>query len=108
MQVTVIGAGNVGRVTGERFMAGDHELSIVDPDVEKAQLAVELGERAIAAYRRRPAASRHKPAAPRPPAGAAGPLAHRCPDSARRLLRQRGEENLVAAHGPRRTLLPGS
>src|ERR671927_1791151 len=43
MQVTVIGAGNMGRGIGHRLVAGGHEVTIVDRDPEEAgRLAEEL------------------------------------------------------------------
>ena len=43
MQVTVIGAGNMGRGVGHRLVAGGHSVTIVDRDPEEAgQLAEEL------------------------------------------------------------------
>jgi NADPH-dependent F420 reductase len=43
MQVTVIGAGNMGRGIGHRIVAGGHSVTIVDRDPEEArQLAEEL------------------------------------------------------------------
>jgi 8-hydroxy-5-deazaflavin:NADPH oxidoreductase len=43
MQVTVIGAGNMGRGIGHRLVAGGHEVTIVDRDLEEAgRLAKEL------------------------------------------------------------------
>jgi 8-hydroxy-5-deazaflavin:NADPH oxidoreductase len=43
MQVTVIGAGNMGRGIGHRLVAGGHEVTIVDRDPEEAgRLAKEL------------------------------------------------------------------
>jgi 8-hydroxy-5-deazaflavin:NADPH oxidoreductase len=43
MQVTVIGAGNMGRGIGHRLVAGGHHVTVVDRDPEKAgRLAEEL------------------------------------------------------------------
>ncbi len=43
MNVTIIGAGNMGRGIGHRIVAGDHSITIVDRDPEEAkQLAEEL------------------------------------------------------------------
>jgi len=43
MQVTVIGAGNMGRGIGHRLVAGGHDVTVVDRDPEEAgQLAEEL------------------------------------------------------------------
>jgi NADPH-dependent F420 reductase len=43
MNVTIIGAGNMGRGIGHRLVAGGHSVTIVDRDPEKArQLAEEL------------------------------------------------------------------
>jgi len=43
MQVTVIGAGNMGRGIGHRLVAGGHDVTVVDRDAEEAgQLAEEL------------------------------------------------------------------
>ena len=43
MQVTVIGAGNMGRGIGHRLVAGGHAVTIVDRDPEEAErLAEEL------------------------------------------------------------------
>src|ERR671929_1911655 len=43
MQVTIIGAGNMGRGIGHRLVAGGHSVTIVDRDPEEAgQLAEEL------------------------------------------------------------------
>jgi 3-hydroxyacyl-CoA dehydrogenase len=36
MQVTVIGAGNMGRGIGHRLVAGGHEVTVVDRDPEEA------------------------------------------------------------------------
>ena len=45
MQVTVMGAGNMGRGIGHRLMAGGHEVTVVDRDPEQAgRLAEELRE----------------------------------------------------------------
>ncbi|MCA1847600.1 MAG: NAD-binding protein, partial [Actinobacteria bacterium] len=41
--VTVIGAGNIGRGTGHRLVAGGHDVTVVDRDPEEAgRLAEEL------------------------------------------------------------------
>ena len=46
MQVTVIGAGNMGRGIGHRLVAGGHDVTVVDRDPEEAgRLAGELGDR---------------------------------------------------------------
>jgi len=43
MQVTVIGAGNMGRGIGHRLVAGGHAVTNVDRDPEEAErLAEEL------------------------------------------------------------------
>jgi predicted dinucleotide-binding enzyme len=43
MQVTVIGAGNMGRGIGYRLVAGGHDVTVVDRDPEEAgRLAEEL------------------------------------------------------------------
>ena len=43
MNVTIIGAGNMGRGIGHRIVAGGHDVSVVDRDPEEAkQLAEEL------------------------------------------------------------------
>ena len=43
MQATVIGAGNMGRGTGHRLVAGGHDVTVVDRDPEEAgRLAEEL------------------------------------------------------------------
>src|SRR5215210_4164814 len=43
MQVTVIGAGNMGRGIGHRLVAGGHDVTVVDRDPEEAgTLADEL------------------------------------------------------------------
>src|SRR5919112_1834394 len=43
MQVTVIGAGNMGRGIGHRLVAGGHDVTVVDQDPEEAgRLAEEL------------------------------------------------------------------
>ena len=43
MQVTVIGAGNMGRGIGHRLVAGGHDVTVVDRDPEEAgRLAEEL------------------------------------------------------------------
>src|SRR3712207_5225788 len=43
MNVTIIGAGNMGRGIGHRLVAGGHSVTIVDGDPEEAgQLAEEL------------------------------------------------------------------
>ncbi len=43
MQVTVIGAGNMGRGIGHRLVSGGHDVTIVDRDPEEAgRLAEEL------------------------------------------------------------------
>jgi len=50
MKITVIGAGNMGRGIGTRFVAGGNDVQIVDRDPEEAQaLADELGDGATAA-----------------------------------------------------------
>ena len=41
MQVTVIGAGNMGRGVGHRMVAGGHEVTVVDRDPEEAGRLVE-------------------------------------------------------------------
>jgi predicted dinucleotide-binding enzyme len=47
MQVTIFGAGNMGRGIGSRLVAGGHDVTILDKSAEKAQaLAGELGEKA--------------------------------------------------------------
>jgi 8-hydroxy-5-deazaflavin:NADPH oxidoreductase len=44
MRVTILGAGNMGRAIGTRFVAGGHELEILDRDpAEARKLAEELG-----------------------------------------------------------------
>jgi predicted dinucleotide-binding enzyme len=44
MQVTIVGAGNMGRGIGTRVVAGGHQVEIVDNDpAEARQLAEELG-----------------------------------------------------------------
>src|SRR5918992_3917811 len=49
MNVTIIGAGNMGRAIGTRTVAGGHEVEIVDRDPADARaLADELGESATA------------------------------------------------------------
>jgi 8-hydroxy-5-deazaflavin:NADPH oxidoreductase len=46
MNVTIIGAGNMGRGVGHRLMAGGHDVTVVDRDSEEAgRLAEELRER---------------------------------------------------------------
>jgi predicted dinucleotide-binding enzyme len=46
MQVTIIGAGNMGRGIGTRLLAGGHELKIIDHDADQAgQLAEDLRSR---------------------------------------------------------------
>jgi 8-hydroxy-5-deazaflavin:NADPH oxidoreductase len=43
MNVTIIGAGNMGRGIGHRLVAGGHDVTVVDRDPEEAeQLAEEL------------------------------------------------------------------
>ena len=43
MNVTIIGAGNMGRGIGHRLVAGGHEVTVVDRDPEEAgRLAEEL------------------------------------------------------------------
>ena len=43
MNVTIIGAGNMGRGIGHRMVAGGHDVTIVDRDPEEAErLAEEL------------------------------------------------------------------
>ncbi len=50
MNVTIIGAGNMGNGIGTRIVAGGHNLEIIDKDSEKAKEAAEkLGENAKAA-----------------------------------------------------------
>lgn len=50
MKITIIGAGNMGRGIGTRFVAGGHEVEIVDRDpAEAAKLAQELGSAATVA-----------------------------------------------------------
>ncbi len=47
MQITIIGAGNMGRGIGTRAVAGGHTVAIVDRDPSQAQqLAAELGDAA--------------------------------------------------------------
>ena len=47
MQVTVIGAGNMGRGVGHRLVAGGHDVTVVDRDPEEdGQLAEELQDAA--------------------------------------------------------------
>ena len=49
MKVTIVGAGNMGRGIGTRFVAGGHAVEIVDRDPTEAQrLAEELGGSATA------------------------------------------------------------
>ncbi len=49
MNVTIVGAGNMGRGIGTRVVAGGHGVEIVDRDpAEAAKLASELGESATA------------------------------------------------------------
>ena len=49
MKVTIIGAGNMGRGIGTRFVAGGHDVELVDSDPADAQaLARELGPAATA------------------------------------------------------------
>ena len=49
MQVTIVGAGNMGRGIGTRVVAGGHQVEIVDNDPADArQLAEELGGGATA------------------------------------------------------------
>jgi Trk K+ transport system NAD-binding subunit len=43
MNVTIIGAGNMGRGIGHRLVAGGHDVTVVDRDPEEAErLANEL------------------------------------------------------------------
>ncbi len=43
MNVTIIGAGNMGRGIGHRLVAGGHDVTLVDRDPEEAgRLAEEL------------------------------------------------------------------
>ena len=42
MQVTVIGAGNVGRGIGHRLVAGGHAVTVVDRDPEEAEQLAEV------------------------------------------------------------------
>ena len=43
MNVTIIGAGNMGRGLGHRLVAGGHDVTVVDRDPEEAgRLAEEL------------------------------------------------------------------
>jgi Trk K+ transport system NAD-binding subunit len=43
MNVTIIGAGNMGRGIGHRLVAGGHDVTVVDRDPEEAgRLAEEL------------------------------------------------------------------
>lgn len=52
MQVTIVGAGNMGRGIGTRAVAGGHEVEIVDRDPAEAErLAEELGGGATALER---------------------------------------------------------
>ena len=47
MQITIVGAGNMGRGIGTRAVAGGHTVEIVDRDPSQAQqLAAELGDAA--------------------------------------------------------------
>ena len=49
MKVTIIGAGNMGRGIGTRFVAGGHDVEVVDSDPADARaLARELGPSAAA------------------------------------------------------------
>jgi NADPH-dependent F420 reductase len=49
MNVTIVGAGNMGRGVGTRLVAGGHQVEIVDRDLADAQgLAQELGGTATA------------------------------------------------------------
>lgn len=49
MEITIVGAGNMGRGIGTRAVAGGHEVEIVDRDPAEAQkLAEELGGSATA------------------------------------------------------------
>ena len=41
MKVTIIGAGNMGRGIGHRLVAGGHDVTIVDRDLEEAEELVE-------------------------------------------------------------------
>jgi 8-hydroxy-5-deazaflavin:NADPH oxidoreductase len=41
MQVTVIGAGNMGRGMGHRLVAGGHDVTVVDRDPEQARRLVQ-------------------------------------------------------------------
>ena len=53
MNVTIIGAGNMGRAIGTRAVAGGHEVEIIDNDPAEAQaLANDLGESATAVDKR--------------------------------------------------------
>jgi Trk K+ transport system NAD-binding subunit len=43
MNVTIVGAGNMGRGIGHRLVAGGHDVTVVDQDPEEAgQLSEEL------------------------------------------------------------------
>ena len=54
MNVTVIGAGNMGRGIGHRLVAGGHDVTLVDRDPEEAgRLAEELRRRGIGRCDRR-------------------------------------------------------
>ena len=46
MQVTVIGAGNMGRGIGHRLVSGGHDVTIVDRDPEEAGRLAEKLRRA--------------------------------------------------------------
>jgi Trk K+ transport system NAD-binding subunit len=41
MNVTIIGAGNMGRGIGHRLVAGGHDVTVVDRDPEEAEQLVE-------------------------------------------------------------------
>ena len=42
MSVTIMGAGNMGRGTGHRLVAGGHDVTVMDRDAEKAERLAEL------------------------------------------------------------------
>ena len=41
MNVTIIGAGNMGRGIGHRLVAGGHDVTVVDRDPEEAEQLIE-------------------------------------------------------------------
>ena len=56
MNVTIIGAGNMGRGIGHRLVAGGHDVTVVDRDPEEAGRLAEdcVAQRRVARPSKRP------------------------------------------------------